>query len=175
VDALGKAMGFSTSLDMQAREFEVRDAGPFTGVYGGQLALPLEPDRLSYLVNETIEGLRVSYLDPANGTFTPGPLYDLDAAQGRDPYDLFLRGAQPLIRIENPHASNPAELYLFRDSFGSSLAPLLAQGYSRITLIDLRYIDYRMVRDLIDFAPGSDVLFCYGSQIFNNSSVLLTP
>jgi hypothetical protein len=93
--------------------------------------------------------------------------------QGQDPYDLFLRGAQAVVVLENPDAATDRELVYFRDSFGSSLAPLLAGSYARVTLVDLRYIDSRLLPDLIDVPAGSDVWFSYSSQILNHDTVLL--
>ncbi|MDR0501532.1 MAG: hypothetical protein LBG97_09905 [Coriobacteriales bacterium] len=158
----------------------INDVGAFSGVYPGQLALNIPADRLRYVSSPVVEAMDVSYFDAQTETFVQGSLYDLDAAKGRDPYDLFLSGASPIIIIKNPDAvlsgkddATGKELYLFRDSFGSSLAPLLACGYDKVTLIDLRYIDYRLLDKYIDFKPGSDVLFCYSSQIFNNPTVLL--
>jgi hypothetical protein len=84
-----------------------------------------------------------------------------------------LRGPQPLIVIEND-ATPERVLYLFRDSFGSSLAPLLSGSYSRINVIDLRYIHLSLLDQFIEFTPGADVLFIYSSQIFNNPSILQT-
>jgi len=146
---------------------EVR-AGNFSGVYAGQLALPVVPDIMTYM---DIPGLRVSYLNEKTLEFETGPTYDLDRFEGVDPYDMFLRGPQPLIVIENDTAPK-RELYLFRDSFGSSLAPLLAQSYSKVTVIDMRYIHLMLLDQFIEFTPNSDVLFIYSSQIFNNPSIL---
>ena len=143
-------------------------AGEFFGLYAGQLALPVDADVLSY---RDIPGLRVSYLNEKTLENEPGPVYDMERFEGVDPYDIFLRGPQPLIVLEND-AAPERELYLFRDSFGSSLAPLLTSAYSKITVIDLRYVNLMLLPMLIDFTPGSDVLFIYGSQIFNNPSVL---
>jgi hypothetical protein len=170
LEALQEGMGFSTPA---YPGYEYREAGSFEGVYPGQLALPFAPDVMSYLTNPTIEGLSARYLDLASDRLVAGPIYDLEAFAARDPYDLFCRGAQPLVVFENPEASGERELYVFRDSYGSSLGPLLAQGYSRVTLIDLRYVDYRVLERYVSFAPGSDVLFCYSSQILNNPTVLL--
>ena len=144
------------------------EAGDFYGLYAGQIALPVEADILAYA---NIPGLRVSYLNERTLEFESGPVYDHERFAGVDPYDIFLRGPQPLIVLENDEAPD-RELYLFRDSFGSSLAPLLAGSYSKVTLIDLRYINLMLLEMFIDFIPGSDVLFIYGSQIFNNPSVL---
>jgi len=143
-------------------------AGEFRGVYAGQLALPVDADTVTYI---NVPGLRVSYLNERTLQFESGPVYDMGRFEGVDPYDLFLRGPQPLIIIENDNAPE-RELYLFRDSFGSSLAPILAGSYSKITVIDLRYLNLQVLGMFVDFTPGSDVLFIYSSQIFNNPSIL---
>jgi len=142
--------------------------GDFRGLYAGQIALPVNPDVMSY---SEVPGLRVSYLNEKTLQFDAGPVYDSDRFGGVDPYDFYLRGPQPIVVLEND-AAPARELYLFRDSFGSSLSPLLAGSYSKVTLIDLRYINLMLLDQFVDIAPGSDVLFIYGSQIFNNPSVI---
>jgi hypothetical protein len=143
--------------------------GEFRGAFAGQIALPVAPDIMTYM---DIPITEAEYIDERTLEFGAGPVYDISRFTGVDPYDVFLRGPQPLIILENKNAPE-RELYLFRDSFGSSLAPLLTSAYSRITVIDLRYVHLGLVEQLIDFKPGSDVLFIYSSQIFNNPSVLL--
>ena len=90
---------------------------------------------------------------------------------GIDPYDVFLSGALPLISIENKENGTGRELLLFRDSFGSSIAPLLLEGYSKITLIDLRYISADILGKYIEF-KDQDVLFLYNTQVINNRYML---
>ena len=148
--------------------YSKKNAGDFRGVYPGQLALPVPADSLFYMDLST---LKASYLSEKTLQFEQSPVYDPQRAGGIDPYDLFLQGPQPLIILEN-EAAPEKELYLFRDSFGSSLAPFLAGAYSKITLIDLRYINWKILNQLIRFEPGADALFIYSSQIFNNPSVL---
>ena len=143
-------------------------AGEFRGVYAGQIALPVDADIMNYI---EVAGLKVSYLSEKTLQFEDGPAYDTERFAGVDPYDLFLRGPQPLIVIENASAPD-RELYLFRDSFGSSLAPILACSYSKITVIDLRYLNLMLLPQFIEFRQGADVLFIYSSQIFNNPSIL---
>ena len=145
-------------------------AGEWSGVYAGQLALPVDPDIMTYI---DVQGLTVKYLNDKTFEFDEGTLYDINRFNGIDPYDIFLRGPQPLIIIENPEAPE-RELYLFRDSFGSSMAPLMAQAYSKITIIDLRYINLQVLDMFFEFTPGSDALFIYSSQIFNNPSIIQT-
>ena len=160
------AMGAEAGLD----GFAVGSAGEFNGVYSGQLALPVEGDIMSFL---EVPGLEVSYLNEKTMEFESGPVYDSGAFLNIDPYDFFLRGPQPLVAIRNDAAPD-RELYVFRDSFGSSLAPLLASAYSKVVLIDLRYIHMMMLDRFVEFVPGSDVLFLYSSQIYNNPGVLQT-
>jgi hypothetical protein len=174
VDTLAKVMGFKVDLSRYAEKY----AGNFEGVYAGQLALPAGGDEMRYLDNFDLTAM---YSTAAG--FEQGPVYDVDKfneANGEyvsgaslDPYDLFLSGAQPLVTISNNSPDAAGELILFRDSFSSSLAPLLADGYKKVTLIDLRYIDMQSVRRQVEFAPDSDVLFLYSSQILNNADSLL--
>ncbi|MDR0783590.1 MAG: hypothetical protein LBE83_07530, partial [Propionibacteriaceae bacterium] len=103
----------------------------------------------------------------------PGPIYDLAAFTGNDAYDIFLSGAQALITLVNPAATSDRELFLFRDSFTSSLAPLLLPAYHKVTLIDLRYIHAKLIAQYVEFPPDSDVLFLYSSQIVNQSGTLM--
>jgi hypothetical protein len=174
MDALGAGMGFIPPVRMAFappdRADEVQTAGQFLGVYAGQLAMPMPPDYLTY-VPLTDASVRVTYLDPASGVMIEGPLYDFSALSGGDPYNFFLKGPQPLIVLETSH--NGRELILFRDSFGSSLAPLFLGPYSKVTLIDLRYIDSRILDQHVTFPPGADVLFLYSSQVLNNPDILL--
>jgi hypothetical protein len=152
----------------------VISAGEFYGVYAGQLALPMEPDRMTSCLPEgkDAETFTARYLNH-RGEIEEGPVYDLKAFKGNDPYDIFLRGSQPLIRLSG-EAGIPSgkTLYIFRDSFTSSLAPLLVYCYDEIVLIDLRYIDSRVLGNYVEFKPGSDALFLYGSQILNNPVIL---
>ena len=92
----------------------------------------------------------------------------MDAAKGRDPYEMFLNGADALLVIDNPSCVTGRELVIFRDSFGSSIAPLMIESYSKITLVDIRYIQSGMLGKFIEF-DNQDVLFLYSSGLMNNS------
>ena len=99
------------------------------------------------------------------------PVYYQDGLGGMDSYDVYLYGAQPLIFLDNPHNSSGRELIIFRDSYGSSLAPLLLEGYSRITLVDLRYITQELLSAFISF-DNQDVLCMFSTTIINNSDIV---
>ena len=88
-----------------------------------------------------------------------------------DSYDIYLDGASSYIEIVNDRVLSDRELVIFRDSFSSSLAPLLIEYYSKITLIDIRYINSEIFLDKINF-DNQDVLFLYSTLLVNNSYTL---
>ena len=161
--ALADAMGVSLTVDFT----EVTLDTPFYGVYRGQSALPMEPDRLAYLTNDIIGSCRV--YDYESGAYLP--VYTLDKADGSDAYEIFLSGPKSLLRIENPNAKTERRLIVFRDSFAASLVPLLAEGYSEITLVDIRYLSPTMLDKFIDLT-AQDVLFLYSASVLNDSSTI---
>ena len=99
------------------------------------------------------------------------PIYTLEKADGSDPYEIFLSGPKSLLRVENPNAAGERKLIVFRDSFSASLIPLLASGYSEITLVDIRYLSPTMLGKFIDF-NAQDVLFLYSASVLNDSSTI---
>ena len=153
---IAKAMGRDISADYIKQNLEI----PFKGVYAGQSALIYEPDVITYLTNDTIESLQVTGAKA---------VYDMKKANGKDAYEFFLSGNQPLVKISNPKNTDGKRLVVFRDSYASSLMPLLAQGYSEITMIDLRYMNSLLLEKYVDFSDAQ-VLFLYSSTLLNNST-----
>lgn len=154
-ERIATVMGADISQEYHTNKLET----PFHGVYVGQSALVCEPDTITYLTSEITD--RVS-VEGAKS------VYDMEKASGRDPYEMFLSGNQPIITIKNMENSNGKRLIMFRDSFGSSIAPLFTKGYSEMILIDLRYVSSDMLGQFVDF-KNADVLFLYSTLLLNNS------
>ena len=140
---------------------------PFYGVYYGQAALPMESETICLLKSELLDSCTVTNFE----TGTDGAVYDMEKLTSRDLYDVFLSGAVALLTIENPGAATDRELIVFRDSFGSSMVPLLIADYKTVTVVDIRYVASAFLSELIDF-HGQDVLFLYSTSVLNNSSTL---
>lgn len=162
-------MGASpASWDLQLTSNQVPDV--FYGVYHGQFALPIAGDTMYYLTSPTIDQL-IAYDHEHD---TPIPIYDLGKTTNKDPYEMYLSGPLSLITIENPmekENGNDKELIIFRDSFASSLAPLLANGYRKVTLVDIRYLPSSQIGKYVSF-DGADVLFLYSTSVLNHSETL---
>lgn len=165
--SVAKLLGEAMDTDVEA-EYELKTLDhPFYGVYYGQSALPLPAEEIHYLTNEKLENCMV--YDYQNDRQTE--IYDMEKAYGKDPYEMFLSGPLPLLTIENPSAVSSKELILFRDSFGSSIAPLLAEGYTKITLVDIRYMHPDFLGKYIEFTD-QDVLFLYSTLVLNNGETI---
>ena len=156
-------------VDVKAEYTENTLEKPFSGVYTGQLAIPFKPDTIKYLTNDTLNSCVVTYYD--TGMPKVGDMYNMEKAYGKDPYEMFLSGTSALIEIENPNAKTSKELVVFRDSYGSSLVPLLTPGYSKITVVDIRYIQSSFLGNFIEF-DNQDVLFIYSTTLLNNSMAM---
>lgn len=160
--AITGAMGTSFAADFT----EVKLDAPFYGVYFGQAALPMLPEDMAILQNEILQNCTVT--DPITGKTSE--VYNMQKLTSPDLYDVFLSGAQPLLTVENP-AGNGSELVLFRDSYGSSLAPLLLGDYSKVTLVDIRYMPPDQIGNYVNF-QDQDVLFLYSTLILNSGRSL---
>jgi len=169
VDTLKNEMNFS---NISSENFNSNILTGFKGTFLNQIALPLKSENLTYLTSSYTDNAIVHIQNGMTAEMELKKMYDPEAFDGVDPYDIFLSGPQTIITIENPLAQTERELYIFRDSFGSSLAPILTSAYKRIVLIDLRYIPNTFLEQFIDFKDDSDVLFLYSMQILNNPSVL---
>lgn len=136
----------------------------FYGSLSNQLGIFKKSDTLNYYTSIYTDSAVVTHLEYPNIK----TVYDLSKLDGVDYYDIYLSGASSYIEIKNSKANNDKELIIFRDSFTSSLTPLLLEAYKKITLVDLRYIDYDIVKDYLKF-ENKDVLFLYSADLINNS------
>lgn len=166
VKRIGDVMGFSEHL---SNDYEKKALKEFYGVYYGQSALALSSEPLYYLTNETIQAATQWSLE----TNKIQPIYINEEEAGFDKYNIFLSGAQALQKIKSPLAKTQNKLIVFRDSFGSSLVPLLLEAYSEVILIDTRYISPELLGEYVDFeAENTQILFLYNTLLLNNSSML---
>ena len=178
VKKLAYGMGISDKIVPQS-DYTVNELEGFCGVYLGQSALNVPPDTLKYLTNSYTENAKVYGIDPevlkndfgVEDTLSD-KVYALDRFFGIDGYDVFLSGAQPVVTMECENAKTDRELVIFRDSYGSSIAPLFLGAYKKVTLVDLRYIPSMLVSEYVDLKEGQDVLFLYSTMMINKAMTM---
>lgn len=91
---------------------------------------------------------------------TSGSMYFTDHLKEDDKYPVFIDGNHALTEITNTNAKN-GTILLIKDSFSHSLAPFLAENYSKVVLVDLRYYK-ESVSDLVTAYNPEQVVVLYG-------------
>ena len=162
---LGETMGFEIDkADFEENallDFEYK--GMYAPLYEGEA----KSEVMYYLTNEHTENAVVDNFQKKDFT----EVYDMAMLETATPYDIFLSGPTPFEVITNPDAETDKKLVIFRDSFTSSLAPLILSEYAEITLIDLRYMASQLMPQFVGF-NDQDVLFLYSAAVANNSIML---
>jgi len=164
VEKISKEMDFNKYLNSTYSKKQIKD---FYGVYYGQLALKTEPDTITYYTNDIIQDCTVYNYE----TGKYADVYDMTKLSSMDKYDIFLSGATPLLRIDNPNCDTGKKLIVFRDSYGSSIIPFFIEAYEEIIIVDIRYIASSLLEQYIEF-EDQDVLFLYSALVLGNSSIL---
>ena len=158
---LAQAMDVPLTGDFQENAVDTS----FFGSYAGKTEEPLTADTLRYLTGETLDACTVYDYE----TEAQESLYDLSAVDTKTPYDLYLQGSKSLLHIDSPLSATDKTLVVFRDSFGSSLIPLLAESYRTIYAVDIRYLPSQLLGRYLTFDGSEDVLFLYSVMVLQNS------
>ncbi len=176
---LGAFYGANALLDALGKEPLKEDdftpeitSDSFNGTLYSQSGIHwLTPDTMEFWVAE--EGLTVTSW--RTGKEEPASLYDRTYLEKKDKYSSFLGGNQPLCVIKNQNVTDGSRLLLVRDSYSDALAPFLAQRFSEVHLLDLRY--YRAPVSAYAAENGiGDIAVVYSVQNFISdvNLVLLT-
>lgn len=165
VDVIFEGMG--TQIQYDEKDFIIKTHPSFLGVLYGQLPSHREHEALLYMDHPNFQSYNI--FDFEKGLID---MYDESKLSGLDAYDVFLSGASPILEINNPHAQTDKELIVFRDSFGSSILPLLSFNYAKIIAVDTRYVTSSYLSETIDISKDQDVLFLYSSGIVHNFETL---
>ncbi len=149
-------------------EYTENTISGFNGVYAGQSAVWLDSEDMVYLTWDGSDSVKVSAVGGECNA-----LYMVDKAETSiDMYDVFLGGAIPLIFLENENAVNDATIIVFRDSFGSSMIPLLSPYFKNIVAVDFRYVTLdNAVRICSDYKADA-VLSMLSTGVIKNGEML---
>lgn len=176
---LGAFYGANTLLEslekepLKENDFTVETASDsFCGTLYSQSGVHwIAPDSLEFWVEEgdfQVTSWRTGKEEAAS-------LYDRSYLEVKDKYSAFLGGNQPLCVIKNENVTDGSKLLLVRDSYADSMAPFLAQRFSEVHLVDLRY--YRFPVSVYAAENGiDDIAVVYSVQNFISDAnlVLLT-
>ena len=146
---------FMESQGMTAKPFEQMNVHPIsTSFYGTLYSKVLDAD----IIPDTVS---LRYQPPQCSVTIDGQeaaLYDMDALNAKDHYEVFFGGNFGEIRIQT-QSSGGKSLLIFKDSYANCFVPYLLDDYSTITMIDLRYSDGSWKDRLLE--QPDQVLFLY--------------
>lgn len=162
VDEIGTYMNFKVSKTA----FTENVVENFKGVHSEYMDV-IPEESLIFMTNKVTDEATVDIYGV--GEFQE--VYFLDELDTDTAYNVFLKGLAPIVTIKNPYSSNNRELILFGDSYASSIAPLLLEAYSKITVIDMRFAPMSFLPEVMKFTT-QDVLFLYNTAVINRSAML---
>jgi hypothetical protein len=130
--------------------------------------------KASYLITEEINKPLSAIMDElivssmnSEGDFETHKGCYYDDVDSNDLYSYMLDGNKAVTIITNRNSDNNKELVIFKDSYALSIAPYLAQNYSKVTLIDLRLIPATLADKYI--SENAEILYYYGFKSFNSN------
>lgn len=156
---LCKALGITPIDDSTLKKDSYPDFYGTTYSSSGFWLTP--PDNIEIWSNpkNSDKNISVKITEGAN-VKTSGSMYFTDHLKEDDKYPVFIDGNHALTEITNTKAKN-GTILLIKDSFSHSLAPFLAENYSKVVLVDLRYYK-ESVSQLVSTYNPEQVVVLYG-------------
>lgn len=96
-------------------------------------------------------------------------LYLREYLDVKDKYSSFMGSNSPMMTVTSSDNPNGPSLLVFKDSYAHSLIPFLANHYSKITVLDMRYINAGY-SSIVDVSEYDSVLFMYNAITFSEDT-----
>lgn len=142
--------------------FEVEWAPDFYGTSYSKSGLWLTPpDEISLWTDPGLQAETMVYDGDGREPVVHEGMLFREYLEQADKYPVFLSGNHARVHIQT-NADTDKRLLVVKDSYAHALAPFLAEEYSTIDLIDLRYFKRQTISDWLRENPADDILFVYG-------------
>lgn len=162
--AAAKTLGYS-SYGLDSFNIETASSSFRGTLYSKTLNNSITPDSIDYYMLASGEPkIKMTVNNGASETVYDS-LYVRSYLDVKDKYSSFTGSNAPIVTIETD-VDNGKSLLLIKDSYAHSLVPFLSKHYSRITMVDLRYISTDL-NNLIDLESYQQVLFMYNVLTFS--------
>ena len=143
-------------------DFTVEQITDFYGTSYSKSGLWLtEPDTLELWTGSDIQAVTTVYDANRADPVTREGMFFREYLEDADKYPVFLSGNHARVHIET-NADSGKRLLVIKDSYAHALAPFLAEEYSTIDLIDLRYFKQQTISSWLEENPADEILLVYG-------------
>lgn len=163
---LGEALGYEAysmeQFDVKCLSTEFRGT-----LYSKTLFMNMEMDSIDGYTLENEPKVEVSVITGNKNTEYDSLYFD-DYLETKDKYSYFLGNNAGIVDI-NTDIDNKKSLLVIKDSYANCLIPFLKNHYSKITVVDLRYIKTKYT-DYFDVNDYDQVLFLYNCITFSEDT-----
>ena len=153
---LGSALGYTPHAE---GDYEITAYPGFYGTTYSSSGFWLTPSEGIEVWDNTANNVSVKITDGGE-IIEQDDMFFYSHLDEDDKYPVYLDGNHPYTVIKNPSADSSKKLMVIKDSFAHSLVPFLADHYSEIVMIDLRYYT-DPVSDVIKSEKIDEVLVVY--------------
>lgn len=120
-----------------------------------------KPDTIELWKNDNLR-VEVEITEPGKDTVKSDSVFFENRLEENDKYPVFLDGNHTLVKITNPDARG-GKLLVVKDSFAHCFSCFLAEQYSEIYMVDMRY--YRdNLSELVAENSITEILYLYGTE-----------
>lgn len=121
-----------------------------------------EPDTVDIYSSDGAEVTSVRITAPDGSVSERDSVYFREYLDKKDKYLTFLGENVPLVEIESD--AGGGSLLIIKDSYANCFAPFLTKHFSKVTLVDLRYM--MSLSDYVDVSEYDRVLILYNASTF---------
>lgn len=162
--AAAKALGYS-SYGLNSFNIETASSSFRGTLYSKTLDNSITPDTIDYYFLASGEPtVKMTVFDGQKETVYDS-LYVRSFLEVKDKYSSFTGSNAPIVTIET-NVDNGKNLLLVKDSYAHSLVPFLSKHYSKITMVDMRYLNTDLNRYL-DLDEYQQTLFTFNVISFS--------
>jgi len=163
--AAAKTLGYS-SYGLDSFNIETASSSFRGTLYSKTLDNSVTPDSIDYYMLASGEPkIKMTVSDGRKETEYDS-LYIRSYLDVKDKYSSFTGSNSPLVTIETD-VNNGKNLLLIKDSYAHSLVPFLSKHYSKITMVDMRYINTDL-NNLIDLSEYQQTMFMFNVVSFSS-------
>lgn len=163
----GSYLGYSP---FTMEQFTIKSvSNKFLGTYSSRANTRIStPDTINVLLPNLDIEYSVWYKESGKSYKT---LFNEAHLDTKDKYAYFLDGNHPLVVI-NTNIENDKKILVIKDSYAHSFVPFLANHYSEVHMLDLRYYN-QSITNYIGENGIDEVLFLFNISTFSQTSQLL--
>lgn len=137
--AAAKSLGYS-AYGLNSFNIETASSSFRGTLFSKTLDSSISPDMIDYYHLASGEPTVKMTVNTGSELIEYDSLYVRDFLAVKDKYSSFTGDNQPIVTIETD-VDNDKSLLIIKDSYAHSLVPFLSKHYSKITMVDMRYIN----------------------------------